>query len=188
MPQWAVIGWPGQTGQTSFAALSQTVKTKSSLGESGFANSSQGLLRAPQAGIRAASSCRRASGLTVPLGWLPALKALKFGLPLMFRRASAMIERAELPVQRKSTLYCFGVAALLGRQFQTRVVWREDNRVALGQFKAEYGFHSLRVQEPAATANLRRSVYLWSCCWSAKAWRRYSNSSRFIGSLESVRR
>jgi hypothetical protein len=46
---------PGQTGQTSFAALSQTVKTKSSLGESGFANSSQGLLRAPQ-GIRADSS------------------------------------------------------------------------------------------------------------------------------------
>ena len=30
MPQCAVIGWPGQTGQTSLAALSQTVKTKSS--------------------------------------------------------------------------------------------------------------------------------------------------------------
>jgi len=44
-PQWAVIGCPGQTGQTSCAALSQTVKTKSSFGESGFANSSQDLLR-----------------------------------------------------------------------------------------------------------------------------------------------
>lgn len=32
MPQRAVIGWPGQTGQTSFPALSQTVKTKSILG------------------------------------------------------------------------------------------------------------------------------------------------------------
>src|SRR5215469_14719560 len=109
MPQWAVIGWPGQTGQTSFAALSQTVKTKSSLGESGFANSSQGLLRAPQAGIRADSSWRRASGLTVPLGWLPALNAVKFGLPLQFRMASAIIERAELPVQRKSTLKWLGI-------------------------------------------------------------------------------
>ncbi len=29
-PQCAVIGWPGQTGQTSPAALSQTVMTKSS--------------------------------------------------------------------------------------------------------------------------------------------------------------
>ena len=29
MPQCAVIGWPGQTGQVSPAASSQTVKTKS---------------------------------------------------------------------------------------------------------------------------------------------------------------
>ena len=29
-PQWAVMGWPGHTGQTSLAASSQTVKTKSS--------------------------------------------------------------------------------------------------------------------------------------------------------------
>ena len=27
-PQWALIGWPGQVGQTSAAALSQTVNTK----------------------------------------------------------------------------------------------------------------------------------------------------------------
>src|SRR5688572_13271433 len=32
MPQWAVIGCPGQTGHTSWAALSQTVNTKSSGG------------------------------------------------------------------------------------------------------------------------------------------------------------
>jgi hypothetical protein len=29
MPQGAVVGWPGHTGQTSFAARSQTVKMKS---------------------------------------------------------------------------------------------------------------------------------------------------------------
>ena len=40
-PQCAVIGCPGQTGQGSFAALSQTVKTKSSFGASGAENSFQ---------------------------------------------------------------------------------------------------------------------------------------------------
>ena len=43
-------------------------------------------------------------GIAFPLGWLPALKALKFSLPLKFSIASAMIERAELPVHRKRTL------------------------------------------------------------------------------------
>ena len=51
-PQCAVIGWPGQTGQTSPAALSQTVNTKSSGGEPGCANSSQFLLRIPSVGSR----------------------------------------------------------------------------------------------------------------------------------------
>ena len=46
MPQCAVIGWPGQIGQTSFAALSQTVKTKSSSGAPGAANSSHDFDRA----------------------------------------------------------------------------------------------------------------------------------------------
>ena len=41
MPQCAVIGWPGHTGQDSPAALSQTVKTKSITGASLRANSSQ---------------------------------------------------------------------------------------------------------------------------------------------------
>ena len=41
MPQCAVIGWPGQIGQDSPAALSQTVKTKSITGASARANSSQ---------------------------------------------------------------------------------------------------------------------------------------------------
>ena len=50
MPQCAVMGWPGQTGQISLAALSQTVKTKFILGASGFANSLQLLLRNPSAG------------------------------------------------------------------------------------------------------------------------------------------
>jgi hypothetical protein len=38
-PQRAVIGWPGHTGQISPAALSQTVKAKSSGGAHGLANS-----------------------------------------------------------------------------------------------------------------------------------------------------
>jgi hypothetical protein len=45
-----------------------------------------------------------ASGRTTPDGWLPALKALKFGKPLRFMIASAIIERAEFPVQRNNTL------------------------------------------------------------------------------------
>ena len=97
-------GWPGQTGHTSFAALSQTVKTKLRFGAPGFANSSQLLLRSPPwAGepLRVASAPRDEQ---IPAGWLPALYAMKLGRPLRFRMASAMIERAELPVHRNSTL------------------------------------------------------------------------------------
>jgi len=47
MPQWAVIGWPGQTGQASPAAPSQTVNTKSIAGAPGPANSSQLFERNP---------------------------------------------------------------------------------------------------------------------------------------------
>ena len=47
MPQCAVIGWPGHTGQVSAAASSQTVKTKSSFGASGLASSFQLLERKP---------------------------------------------------------------------------------------------------------------------------------------------
>src|SRR5580693_10455055 len=93
-------------GQTSFAALSQTVKTKSSLGAAGWANSSQVLLRRPAVEICAISSCFRASGRSAPEAWLPALKAVNRGPPLWFRIASAMMERAEFPVQRNKTLYC----------------------------------------------------------------------------------
>ena len=39
--------WPGQIGQVSFAASSQTVNTKSSLGAPGAANSSQDFERKP---------------------------------------------------------------------------------------------------------------------------------------------
>src|SRR5258705_8791133 len=56
-PQWAVTGCPGHTGQISFAALSQTVNTKSIFGAPGFANSSQLLLRKPETGSLAVSSC-----------------------------------------------------------------------------------------------------------------------------------
>ena len=58
MPQCAVIGWPGQTGQASPAALSQTVKTKSITGASGAANSSQLFERKPSVGYSARSSTR----------------------------------------------------------------------------------------------------------------------------------
>ncbi len=50
MPQCAVIGWPGHTGQLSPAALSQTVKTKSITGASGEANSCQLFERMPSVG------------------------------------------------------------------------------------------------------------------------------------------
>ena len=40
MPQCAVMGCPGHTGQVSPAALSQTVNTKSMTGAPGAANSS----------------------------------------------------------------------------------------------------------------------------------------------------
>src|SRR5687767_5003661 len=43
-------------------------------------------------------------GLTSPLGWLPALWARKRPAPSRFRMASPIIDRAELPVQRNSTL------------------------------------------------------------------------------------
>src|SRR5260370_1029453 len=49
-PQCAVIGCPGQMGHISWAALSQTVKTKSIFGAPGLANSSQLLLHKPSVG------------------------------------------------------------------------------------------------------------------------------------------
>ena len=59
--------WPGHKGQTS-AALSQTVKTKSSEGESGLENSSQDLLRKFSVVKPAFSIWLRASGRTEPEG------------------------------------------------------------------------------------------------------------------------
>ena len=68
IPQCAVIGWPGHTGQTSCAAVSHTVNTKSSGGASGVANSSQLLLRAFWLGIRLRRSKSSARGCTSPFG------------------------------------------------------------------------------------------------------------------------
>jgi hypothetical protein len=42
-----------------------------------------------------------ACGCTRPFGWLPALNARNLPEPTLFRSASARIDRAELPVQRK---------------------------------------------------------------------------------------
>ena len=47
----------------------------------------------------------------LPLGWLPAEKARNLPRPSRLRIASAMIERAEFPVQRKRTLNSFLWAA-----------------------------------------------------------------------------
>jgi hypothetical protein len=98
------MGWPGQYGHDSFAALSHTVKTKSSFGAPGAANSSHDLLRSPAVEIPADSIWLSASGRGCPDGWLPALYAVNLPLPLRFRIASAMIDRAELPVHRNRTL------------------------------------------------------------------------------------
>src|SRR5258708_34087771 len=98
------MGCPGHTGQISPAALSQTVKTKFICGAPGFANSSQLLLRNPSVGIPEDLICASASGRTWTDEWLPPLYAAKLGRPLRLRMASAMIERAEFPVHRNSTL------------------------------------------------------------------------------------
>jgi hypothetical protein len=102
--QCAVIGWPGHTGQVSFAAESQSVNTKSILGAPGAANSSQLLLRNPSVEIPACCSWRMANGWTTPCGWLPALYAVNRGFPLWFKIPSARIDRARFPVHKKSTL------------------------------------------------------------------------------------
>ena len=64
---------PGQTGQTSPAAWSQTVMTRSILGASGPANSSQDLLRAPASESPIEARYSATYGLIVPPGRLPAL-------------------------------------------------------------------------------------------------------------------
>lgn len=66
IPQWAVIGCPGQCGHTSCAALSQTVKTKWRGGKSGCENSSHDLLRRLAVLRLAFSSSRIASGRMAP--------------------------------------------------------------------------------------------------------------------------
>ena len=61
-PQCAVMGLPGHIGQTSPAALSQTVKMKSRWGAPGAANSSQLLLRSPSDGSFMRSTVRSRGG------------------------------------------------------------------------------------------------------------------------------
>src|SRR5262245_48296092 len=103
-PQCAVIGRPGQIGHASPAALSQTVNTKSTDVAPGVANSVHDFERNADVSCPRLSSSRIASGCTLPFGWLPALYARNFVAPILLRIASAMIERAELPVQRNKTL------------------------------------------------------------------------------------
>ena len=104
-PQWALIGWPGQVGQVSCAALPHTVKTKSMTGAPGAENSLQLLLRKPSVEWLFLRSVSRARGWTSPFGWLPAEKARNRPAPHRGSSASAKMLRAEFPVQRSRTLY-----------------------------------------------------------------------------------
>ena len=95
---------PGQYGQASPAALSQTVMMKSSCGASAPANTSQLLLDMPLVSQPRACKVSIASGLTRPIGWLPALYALKRPSARWFIRPSARMLRALLPVHRNRML------------------------------------------------------------------------------------
>ena len=104
-----IAGWPGQKGQTSPAALSHTVMTKSMCGASAVANSSQVLLRRPSVEIPTDSSVFSARGLDCwfSRGLLPAENALKRPWPMWLRMASARMLRAELWVHKNKTLTGF---------------------------------------------------------------------------------
>ena len=81
------------------------MNTKSIVGAPGAANSSQLLLRKPSVGHpRMAKRLHGHRNAPSPLGWLPAEYALKRPPAMAFIKPSAMIERAELPVQMNSTL------------------------------------------------------------------------------------
>src|SRR5262249_3699904 len=67
-------------------------------------NSSQFLLRSASVGNRFFFRSSFANGFTFPVGCDPAENALKRDAAMAFSMTSAMIERAELPVQRNSTL------------------------------------------------------------------------------------
>src|SRR5262249_1304030 len=103
MPQCAVIGWPGHTGQISPAALSQTVKAKSSGGAPGFANSFHDFERKPDVSEPRLCNSWIVCRFPRALGWVPGVEAWNLPAPSLFRMASAMIERAELPVHKKRT-------------------------------------------------------------------------------------
>ena len=104
MPQWAVIGLPGQAGQTSPAAWSHTVKIKSITGAPERANSSQLLLRNPCVGSWWLFEHLESQWIHYATGALPALYPLKRPLPQCSISASARMLLAELPVQRNKAL------------------------------------------------------------------------------------
>lgn len=95
-----------RTGQTSLSGIITDRKNEIEFGAPGLANSSQFLLRAAQDWHVGGLQLLEGLGRTVPAARLPALYALKLGLPFKFRSAPAMIERAELPVHKNKTLYC----------------------------------------------------------------------------------
>src|SRR5690606_26851003 len=105
---------PNTIGHASAAAESQTVTTRSIGAASAVANSSQDLLRSPAVAMPSATSCASAYGLTVPAGWLPALKTSKRWPAHARSVASASTLRAELPVQRNRTRRFIGLIQGMG--------------------------------------------------------------------------
>src|SRR5687767_5910691 len=103
MLQSAWSGAPGQMGQVSPAAASQTVITRSSGGASGAAKASQLLLVSPAVSWPSSRNIRIASGCTAPLGRLPAENTTYAPRPSRVSRHSARMLLAELPVHRKRT-------------------------------------------------------------------------------------
>src|SRR6516225_8908303 len=142
-PQCAVSGWPGHTGQTSRAALSQSVKMQSIRGAPGLANSSQLLLSKPAVGSFADTSCASAFGFTSPAGWLPALNAWNSGAPRTSPSSRAARQtdaagravagdgfRARLlrPGRANLLLALLGIPLLLLREFGLHVLFHRHPR------------------------------------------------------------
>ena len=126
-PQCAVIGCPGHTGQISLAALSQTVKTKFIFGAPGAANSFQLLLRSPAVDRCAFSSCSMARGFTTPVGWLPALYAVKLGRPLsMEDRFGHLRPRGVAGAKEQDVISRHGASSPASRP-GPRILWRSKN-------------------------------------------------------------
>src|SRR5689334_22107688 len=98
MLQWAAIGEPGNSGQIS-RTLSHKVMTRSNVLLMKRLSDFVGRL---EMSIPRSAMTRTAFGCS-GLGWLPALRALTAPADRCSTRASAIWDRALLPVQRNSS-------------------------------------------------------------------------------------